>query len=66
MASMASMAQGGTDVEVLLVLGGDEWRRMVASVGDWGALTQRALTWRSLCVLSGEGGTHWRRWVFSS
>ena len=36
MASMASMvwlAQGGIDVEVPLVLGGEEWRRMVASMG---------------------------------
>ena len=42
MASMVSMARGSADVEVPLVLLvvmatiGDDWRRMVASVGGWG------------------------------
>ena len=34
------------------------WRRWLASNGGLGSSTQRALTWNSLCVLSGEGGTH--------
>ena len=35
---------------------GDEWwRRWVT-----GVLTQRALTWKSLCVPSGEGDMHSR------
>ena len=50
--------------------GFDGWRRwwirrvpsMVASMvdvdGGLGSSTQRALTWKSLCVPSGEGGTH--------
>ena len=72
MASMASMvwlAQGGTDVEVTLVpltvatIGGDElWSRWMASMvgvgGGLGSSTQRALTWKSLCVPSSDGDTH--------
>ena len=36
------------------------WRRWLASIvdGGLGSSTQRALTWRSLCVPSGEDGTH--------
>ena len=38
------------------------WRRWVASMvgvdGGLGSSTQRALTWKSLCVLSSEGDTH--------
>ena len=40
----------------------DGWRRWVASMdgvdGGLGSSTQRALTWKSLCVCSGEGDTH--------
>ena len=31
---------------------------MVGFDGGLGSSTQRALTWKSLCVTSGEGGTH--------
>ena len=64
MASMVWMAQGGTDVNVSLVplaSSGDEWRRLATNGGvdGWlGSSTQRALTWKSLCVPSGDGGTH--------
>ena len=36
------------------------WRRWLASIvdGGLGSSTQRALTWKSLCVPSGEDGTH--------
>ena len=47
--------QEDTDVEVLLV------PLAVASNGaEWwlGSSTQRALTWKSFCVPSGDGGTH--------
>ena len=51
---------------VALMDGFDGWRRwwlrMVASMvdvdGGLGSSTQRALTWKSLCVPSGEGDTH--------
>ena len=49
MASMATMTQGGTDVEVPLVLGGDEWRRMVASMGGWCVDTEGADVEVTLC-----------------
>ena len=61
MASMVWMAQGGTDVEVLLVPmmvatnGGDGW---LAWDGGLGSSTQRTLTWKSLCVTSSDGDTH--------
>ena len=60
MASMVWKAQGGTDVEVPLVP--IVWRRWVAlMVGvdvGLGSSTQRALTWKSLCVTSTDGDTH--------
>merc|ERR1719383_737139 len=38
------------------------WRRWMASMvgvdGGLGSSTQRALTWKSLCVPSGEDDTH--------
>ena len=55
MASMVWMAQDGADVEVPLV------PLVVASNGvEWwlGSSTQGALTWKSLCVPSGDGGAH--------
>ena len=52
MASMVWMAQGVTDVEVPLVAS------MVGVDGGLGSSTQRALTWKSLCVPSSEGDTH--------
>ena len=53
-ASMASM-----------VALGRRWRRMVASNGGGlGSSTQRALTWKSLCVPSGEDDTHSSGWFF--
>ena len=40
----------------------DGWRRWMASMvgvdGGLGSSTQRALTWKSLCVPSSEGDTH--------
>ena len=47
----------------LASMGGvDGWLRWVASMvgvdGGLGSSTQRALTWKSLCVTSAEGGTH--------
>ena len=63
MAPMVWMAQGSSDVEVLLVLlvvvasSDDEWRRLATNGGvdGWlGSSTQRALTWKSLCVPSSE------------
>ena len=63
----------GTGVEALLVPmmvasmdGFERWRRWVASMvvsmdgvdGGLGFSTQRALTWKSLCVPSSEGDTH--------
>ena len=60
MASMASMVcrhEGALTWKshwCLVASSGDEWwRRWVA-----GVLTQRALTWKSLCVPTGEGDTH--------
>ena len=55
MTSMASMA--------LLVVWWRRWRRWrrwLASIvdGGLGSSTQRALTWKSLCVPSGEFGMH--------
>ena len=42
--------------------GVDRWRRSLASIvgvdGGLGSSTQRALTWKSLCVPSSEGDTH--------
>ena len=38
-------------MEVPLVLGGDEWRRMVASVGSWGVDTEGADVEVPLCLL---------------
>ena len=43
--------------------GVDGWRRWMASMdgvdgGGLGSSTQRALTWKSLCVPSSEGDTH--------
>ena len=54
---VASMASNG---------GVEWWSRMVAPMasmggigdGDLGSSTQRALTWKSLCVPSGEFGMH--------
>ena len=72
MASMAPMvwlAQGSTDVEVPLVLA--MWWRRVATKGDewwrrWviGTSTQRALTWKSLCVPSGDEALTGAGWFF--
>ena len=57
MVSMVCRHKGSLTWKSPLVLGGDEWRRMVSSMGDWGADTE-ALTWKSLCVPSGEGDIH--------
>ena len=44
------------------MVGVESWLRWVASMvgvdGGLGSSTQRALTWKSLCVLSGEDDTH--------
>ena len=44
------------------------WRRMVASNGGvdggLGSSTQRALTWKSLCVPGSDGDTHSRSFAF--
>ena len=61
----------GADTGVFLVLGGGEWRRMATNGGvKWrrmvaGVLTQRALTWKSLCVPSDEGDMHSCSLIFS-
>ena len=55
MAPMASMVVASMD-------GVDGWRRWMASMvgveGGLGSSAQRALTWKSLCVPSGEDDTH--------
>ena len=65
MASMASMASIGKHKGALTWKSPWclwWWRRMVASMvgvdGGLGSSTQRALTWKSLCVSSSDGHTH--------
>ena len=55
-------ADGLSDMDWLMASmdGVDGWRRWMASIvdGGLGSSTQRALTWKSLCVPSGVDDTH--------